>query len=344
MISGRLFAMLVGAAVLVCATTGAFAQSIVSVKSGAVHHVEGRAFIDNKEIQPKLTEFPNLNEGSVLKTERGRVEMLLTPGVIIRMAEDSSLRMISNKLSDTRLEILEGSALVEAMEILKENAVSVISRGITIELLENGLYRIDADPAQLRVYDGKAKLTSGDETLTAKKGRVVDLDGPALAATKFDSKKGDSLYRWSYRRSGYLSMANLSAAKSINDWGMPLGSRGGWYWNPYFGMFTFIPANGLFHSPFGFSYWSPTRVYYAYYAPRQDPSWAGGGSAARGGVSPVFTPDRGYSGMSRGTAAASGGAIGSGSVSSAPAASSAPVSRGGSDSGSRGSAGGSRGR
>ena len=40
-----------------------------------------------------------VNEDSVLRTELGRVEMLLTPGVVVRMSEDSALRMISARLS-----------------------------------------------------------------------------------------------------------------------------------------------------------------------------------------------------------------------------------------------------
>jgi hypothetical protein len=245
--------------------------------------------------------------------------------------------MVENKLSDTRLEVLEGSALIEAMEILEENSVTLLSHGASIQLLEKGLYRVDNDPAQLRVYDGKAEVTSGEQKLTAKKGRLVDLDGPALAATKFDSKTGDSLYRWSYRRSGYLAMANLSAAKSINDWGVPWYSRGGWYWNPYFGMFTFVPASGIFHSPFGFSYWSPARVYYVYNAPRAQPGWGNGGG---GGIS----ADRGYSTIDHRSLGGGGRRIGAPSGGSSPSAAPASSPRGGSDAGARGAAGGGRGR
>ncbi|MCW5977554.1 MAG: hypothetical protein KIT09_05735 [Bryobacteraceae bacterium] len=337
MISGRLSAFAIGVAVLAFAM-GAWAQSIVSAKSGAIHHVEGQAFIDDKEIQIKATEFPNLQEGSVLRTELGRVEMLLTPGVIVRLGEHSAVRMVANRLSDTRIEVLDGSALIEAMEILQDNAVTFHYKDATIQVLKEGLYRIDSDSSELRVYDGRAEVTAGGKTLTAKKGRLVELGEPVLAAAKFDSKTGDSLYRWSYRRSGYLAMANLSAAKSISDWQTPWYSRGGWYWNPYFGMFTFIPGSGVFYSPFGFSYWSPMDVYYAY-APQYRPNWGGsrGGSGGMG----TFNPDRGYVTVGGRSA---GGGLSSAPSTSAPSAAPAASPRTSSGAASRGDAGGGRGR
>ncbi len=37
----------------------------------------------------------------------------------------------------------------------------------------------------------------------------------------------------------------------------------GWYWAPGFGGYTFIPANGILYSPFGWGFYSPTVVYRA---------------------------------------------------------------------------------
>ena len=39
----------------------------------------------------------------------------------------------------------------------------------------------------------------------------------------------------------------------------------GWYWNPYFSSWAFLPGDGFFASPFGWSFYSP--AYYGYYAP-----------------------------------------------------------------------------
>ena len=46
-------------------------------------------------------------------------------------------------------------------------------------------------------------------------------------------------------------------------WGAGWGGWGGWYWDPWFSAFTFMPAGGIFYSPFGWGFYSPGLVYRA---------------------------------------------------------------------------------
>jgi len=310
----------------------AWGQAIVSARAGAVHHIEGRVLVDGEPIEKKFGEFPNLPEGSLLRAELGRAELLLTPGVILRLGEDSALRMLSTLVTDTRLELVAGTALVEAMDILPDNSVTVLVGGYEILILERGLYRVATQPGELRVYKGKASVRAGDRKLTVKKGRSIAFGAETLAAQRFDTEETDALYRWSARRSGYLALANISAAKTLLDWGVPWRTSG-WYWNPYFGMFTFIPASGLFYSPFGYSFWSPSRVSYHLYPPQPvERSWGGGLER--------YNPDLGYvtvSGRSAGSAPApQAGTAG------APAAAEVDSPRTGGSASPRGEAGCSR--
>ncbi len=312
------------------------AQSIVSARSGAVHYVEGTAFVDGEKLVVEHSKFYQLKPGDVFKTGEGRAEILLTPGVILRIAEDSSVEMVSNELSDTRVKVRDGSALVEVMEILDGNKVTFLQGDATVELRKPGLYRFDSDPAQLRVYKGKAAVREDGRELLAKKNRVVELED-TLVAAKFDAKQDDALYRWSSRRSGYLAMANLSAARRLNNWGSSWNSSG-WAWNPYFGMFTFVPSYGSFMSPFGYSYWSPRRVYVVYSAPPVSVGAAGygGGSGISGSSAGASTGVRGVG---------IGGHRGGGSGAPGPAVSApGPAVRGGSSAIGRGGSGGGRGR
>jgi len=233
----------------------------------------------------------------VLATEEGRVEILLTPGVFLRLAENSSARMISNKLSDTRLEILSGTALVEVGELLPDNALAFRVAGAEIVLPKKGLYRIDASPARLHVEEGQALVSLGEQTLTARKGHEVDIDDGKLADAKFDTKDTDPFYRWNARRSSYIAEANVVSAQvasnsgygsgfgngfsgdgfgagGYNLGGYNLGGYGfngysvgqnGWAWNPYFGMYTFMPGSGIYMNPFGYAFYSPGTI--GYYTP-----------------------------------------------------------------------------
>src|SRR6266478_5990345 len=145
--------------------TVAFAQTVISAHSGLIHYVEGRVLLDGKPVEVKITNFPEVKENMELRTEEGRAEVLLTPGVFLRLAENSSVRMISNSLVDTRVEVVSGSALVEAGELLANNAVTFESHGAQIAIPKKGLYRIDADSARLQVYDGQAIVSSASEKM-----------------------------------------------------------------------------------------------------------------------------------------------------------------------------------
>lgn len=239
-----------------------YGQSVISAHSGVVQYVEGDVTIDHQEIHPKFAEFPDVKPNQVIATEEGRVELLLTPGVFLRLAEDSSVRMISNSLADTRLEMVSGSALIEVAELLANNSITFEAKGTQIVLPRKGLYRIDSDPGRLRVYDGQAMVAG----TPVRKGHEVALGESTAVAAAFDAKDTDSFYRWSARRADYVAEANVESARVANN-PMSSGYVGGiaspngmWSWNPGFGMFTYLPGSGMYMSPFGSTYYSTMMV------------------------------------------------------------------------------------
>jgi len=246
---------------------GGRAQSVISAHSGVIHYVEGDVSVDGTPVHPKFAEFPDVKAGQLVATAEGRAEILLTPGVFLRMAENTSVRMLSNALADTRMEVVSGSALVEVGELLEHNAISFEVSGAHMELAKKGLFRIDASPASLRVYEGQARVASGSESLIARKGHQIDLEAAKLADSRFETKETDAFYRWSSRRAEYVAAANVISARvtSNSDYSSNFtGNPGAWSWNPYFGMFTFLPANGVYWSPFGSPFYSPAMVWTAY--------------------------------------------------------------------------------
>src|ERR1700722_1818905 len=90
------------------------AQSVTSARSGTLHYFEGQVSIDGTSLMEKPSKFPQIREQSVLRTGKGRAEILLTPGVFLRVGEDSALRMLDTRLISTRVDILSGSAVVES--------------------------------------------------------------------------------------------------------------------------------------------------------------------------------------------------------------------------------------
>ena len=292
----------------------ASAQYVISAHSGVVQYVQGRALLNDNAVEPKFGQFPEIKENQVLRTEEGRAEILLTPGVFLRMAENSSIRMISTRLTDTRVEVLSGSVMVESDQALKDqakdNAVTLLYKGDTILLVKHGLYRVDTDPARFRVYDGEAIVKGESGQLTLKGGKQTALGG-VLMAESFDKKDTDDLYYWSSQRSGYLARANVSSAMGLRNRGYG-SSFSGWQWNPMFGLFTWVPFSGSFYNPFGYYFWSPYTVGYYFY-----PGYYGGGGGGGGGSS----RSRGYAYGSEGRAAGYSSPTGGGVFSSGSGAS-----------------------
>src|SRR5713226_3902570 len=124
------------AALFALAGLPALAQSVISAHSGLIHYAEGRVLLDGKPVEVKITAFPEIKEGKEFRTEDGRAEVLLNPGVFLRMGENSAIRMVSNKLSDSRVEFLSGSAVVESSGDLaqKDDFVTILYKDTTVRL------------------------------------------------------------------------------------------------------------------------------------------------------------------------------------------------------------------
>src|SRR5436190_3798544 len=143
-----------GAVAVAVSITAAYAQQMISARAGMVHYVEGKVFAGSEQLDGKFGNFPQIKENQILRTEEGRAEVLLTPGVFLRAAENSSFRMITNRLIDTRVEFLTGSMIVESDDMLKDNSVTIVAKDATVHLRKSGVYRFDSEPASVRVFKG----------------------------------------------------------------------------------------------------------------------------------------------------------------------------------------------
>jgi hypothetical protein len=245
----------------------AMATSANSALPGTLNYVEGEASIGTQTLDSKAIGSVELQPGQSLVTGHGKAELLLTPGVFLRVGDDSSVKMISPSLTNTEIGVDKGRVMIDVAEIHRENDIRVVENGTTTRLLKTGLYDFDQRSDQLHVFNGKAWVGDNGHEATVKGGHEVILaDNSSLKVHKFDKKslKESDLYRWSDLRSTYLAEANVNAAGTyyVDGWG-PWGSGWwgtGWYWNPWYDAYTFIPADGIFYSPFGCAFYSPWYV------------------------------------------------------------------------------------
>lgn|SRR5487761_2524665 len=231
-------------------------------RPGTVNYVEGQVVMGAQTLDSKSAGL-EMGDQSIVTLD-GKVEILLTPGVFLRLGPNSSAKLLSAGLTDTQVQIEQGRAMVEVDELFHENHLRVLQGGFAIDLQKTGVYDFDAARNQVRVFDGEALATANGVRLELKGGHELNLAAGADAKSHGFDKKGfeDDLFAWSRLRSSYLAEANVSQARTYADDGGFFGA--GWYWNPWFSAYTFIPGDGFFYNPFGWGFYSP---WFAYRAP-----------------------------------------------------------------------------
>jgi len=256
--STKLLTGLMLAAALTVAQTPTQQTSSIQGRPGAVNYVEGNAAINGQILPTKLSGQIFLNPDETLSTTTGRAEILLTPGVFLRVGENSEVRMMATSLIKTQVELTRGQAMVEVAQLLKDNNIQVLNHGAFIKFVKPGLYRITADGAPtFAVLDGKAEVNNGDQSIELSKGKQTVV-GATLQAQKFDTKSEDDLYAWSNVRSQYNSTASYMAASSYVGPYNP-----GWFWAAGYDSWAWAPFGGYAFSPFGWGFYGPGYLGYA---------------------------------------------------------------------------------
>jgi hypothetical protein len=277
------------------------AQNIAPSHSGTVDYFQGDVSIDGLHLVSQTGRFSSLKDQGVLKVSEGRAEILLTPGVILRVGEHSSVRMLDSDLMHTQVQLVSGTAMVEALESgtdVKDPPVTIIYNNFRSQPVKYGVYEITSEPAQVRVFEGEARIsTDGDQWSRVKDGHQVALT-TELASSKFDDKVGDDIYLWSRDRSAYLAAANLSSARALASsnsafggynslgWNSAMwnGFSGGWYYNSFLNMYSYMPFSGGMLTPFGYSIYNPMTIGYVYMPTYY---WSGAGGARTGSTGGV---------------------------------------------------------
>src|SRR5579871_660547 len=242
-----------------------------AARPGTINYVEGRASLGTSSLNASSVGNLEMERDQVLTTEAGKVEILLTPGVFLRLADNSSLKMISPEITKTEVQLDKGRALIEVVEIHGQNDIQIDESCGTIKLLRKSLYDIDADHHEVRVFNGSAEVTGADRKVTLASNHKLVMSDDRLKPAHLDARQyQDGFYRWSGLRSAYLSEASVSAARSYigtgPDWYGPGWIGSGWYWNPWFEVYTFLPPAGIIYGGFGWGFYSPIAVYWSPFA------------------------------------------------------------------------------
>jgi hypothetical protein len=230
---------------------------------GTINYIEGQATLNGQALNQNSigTVMP---AGATLATGNGRAELLLTPGVILRLDNGSAVLLNSPDLANTLLTMTQGRALVEVDNILPANNLIITEGGVGVKLVKKGLYEFDATSGQVRAFEGQAKVMNANKSYDIDGGHELALNQPKLKVRGFDKKayENTDFYRWSSLRASYLAEANASVAREYVNGG-PGWYGAGWYWSPWYDAYTWIPGDGIWWGPFGWGFFSPWYVGYA---------------------------------------------------------------------------------
>lgn len=223
---------------------------------GTVNYVEGAVYLNGSQLNTKDVGNATVMPGEELSTGKGKVEMLLTPGVFVRLDDNSAVKMVSPDLAMTQVELDKGRAGVEVDEIHDQNDLQMIDAGVTTRLNKRGYYEFDANhpealvfkgEAHVQVNDSKWEKIKGDHEFALNEGAQLSREKPQ----KFDENDAkDELYNWSSLRSEYMAENNNQmAAEYAGPYAGP-----GWYWDPWAFDYAYM-GFGPFASPFGWGFY-----------------------------------------------------------------------------------------
>src|SRR5580692_10869940 len=143
-------------------------------RPGTINYVEGQAAMGGQTLDAKSTGM-ELAENQSITTLNGKAEILLTPGVFLRLGPNSSARLVAAGLTDTQVQLDQGHAMIEVDQIFAENHLRMIEGPFTIDLQKKGLYDFDAAEHRVRVFDGEALATNGSHRIELKGGHELNI-------------------------------------------------------------------------------------------------------------------------------------------------------------------------
>ena len=287
---------------------------VISARAGGVNFVSGDVRVRRAGAGEwlALTVEDELKSGDAVRTgAAGRVEILLNPGSYFRAGAGTEFTLAEADLEDLRLELSNGSAVVEATGYSElDLSITVATPRARVRIVRSGVYRVDAladGGAEVAVFKGRAFV---GETLV-KGGKLARAGAGAVEVSKLDKQRRDALDLWSRERGKELARANeklsrrsLTSVFARSSFDSLFGAYGRgagfWFWNDRMMCFTFVPFYAGWRSPYGFWYETGVRFYPSgnswpgpYSAPTvggggvpQSTPGGGGGSGGSGGMTP----------------------------------------------------------
>jgi hypothetical protein len=142
-----------------------YAQPVISAHAGLILFTDGAVLLDGKSYEPRSGHYSEVPENATLQTQAGKADLLLAPGIFLRLGDHSTVRLLSNKLFDVQVELLAGSAIFDSGRPEPDNWVRLIYRERRIAMPSRGGYRIDSQSDRIAVFSGQLEVCNREAIL-----------------------------------------------------------------------------------------------------------------------------------------------------------------------------------
>lgn len=209
----------------------------VSVADGEVDVLRG----DTRDHVQARGGMPLTGNDTISTGRSSRAEVQLGPGNLVRLSEETRLRIVDVGNRYFRVEVLSGTVNLSQLRG-GEADVDMMAPNTTVRPRKTGVYRVtvrDGGQTDLTVRKGEAEIVSGRGGEKVKSGQRASVRGdrqnPELRVSAADPK--DSFDRWNERRDDVLE-PHYRGGSLYGGFGGGYGGYGGYgypFWGPGYG-------------------------------------------------------------------------------------------------------------
>jgi hypothetical protein len=247
------------------------AQITYGAVPGSLQFVQGQANIDGQPIDANATSSTStaqprqLHANETLATANGTADILLAPGALLRIGQDSTVRMVSEDPTRTEVRLEQGRANVSVNLVRDHNLLLLDMPNGQTQILSRGLYTFNTADNTVRVFNGEAQVYPGANTdsdvkaVKVKESHEIILGGDRAKPAKFDRETADAdLLPWTGPKETQAALADSSISRNpgVNY------SYAGYPGYGYDGFYGDYPLYAGYGYPYGWAGpWGPYGFY-----------------------------------------------------------------------------------
>jgi len=189
--------------------------------AGQINCVQGDVKIIRPRGDVQTPRVPmQLDDGDVVKTSsRSRTEILMIPGVFLRLDQNTRCVLSDLKIDNQKIELSAGRVIIEVLmfepgldrKAIAYDPIRIVTPHALCTLANGGLFDLTVNAEQTSIVAVKGVLQIGGREL--REGQRAIAQGPAPVNLTSQQYFGDDFSSWSSERSQLISAANAAVKK-----------------------------------------------------------------------------------------------------------------------------------